>query len=638
MDALKKIFQRAYEELDFKEVVKHIDKILSLKGGDTYRLAGSSWEVKTAEYIAEKLNEYGYKIELQKVPVDIWRYKSGYIEVDDGYKTNVYTFVGLSGGEVEGELIYIGKENWSRDIKDKIVLINLDLRVYDSHVMPALEAFKRGAKAVLFTYLEDSGLELHLDNTYYIYDGEPWLDGVIGILRPKDASELIRREGHKVYLKIECEAIDGYSYNVIGVIEGDKPVNYVVSAHHDGYNPAVMDNLSGVAYMLETARLLSDYQPPYNIEFISFTAEEYGYRGSSYDYLIGSEHFFSNVDPRDYILILNVDLIGLKDLPIGINYTYDLNPYISNVLSKLYDDISSGVQLSGMPSLWVDSWTAIHKGITGLTLTHIGRNYYFKRYYHTEKDDLKLMDEKVFREGFALGYTLLLTNMEWYPHYRLSELLKDFRKALKPKYLKPINMLSLTELLDDVLESLNELEFKLEILGDYRRSSRVIKLMNTIRSHIFKSIYRLGTDYPTAKYSTYFPEYYNDLISNLETVIQYLSEDRVNLARDLITHISINRWARMLSPETVQTLLEMFKKGDKWACNAVYPYLNTRVLMGLEGKRLRDEIYNLLDKAFNHYRGETGRLYNTLNDTLEILEHLNEMVDEWLNQSSGKLY
>jgi len=638
MDNIKKIFQRAYDDLNFKEVINHINKILSLRGNDPYRLAGSNWEIRTAEYIAERLNEYGYKIDLQRVPVDIWRYLDGYIEVDDGFRAKVYTYAGLSGGEVEGELIYLGKGEWSNDLKGKIALINLDFHIYDTHVMPALEALKRGAKAVLFTYLEDSGLELHLDNTYYIYDGEPWLDGVIGVIRPKEASELIKRSGHKVSLSIKCKSIEGYSYNVIGSIEGEKPVTYVISAHHDGYNPGVMDNLSGVAYILEMARILSEYQPTYNLEFISFTAEEYGYRGSPYDYLIGSEYYFSNVDPRDYIMMLNVDLIGLKGLPVGLNYTQDLHPIVSNTISKLYDEVSSGVQLSGKPSLWVDSWTAIHKGISGLTVTHIGRNYYFRRYYHTEKDELSLMDEKVFREGFALGYTILLTNMDWYPHNRLSELLRDLRRTLKPKYLKAVEMLSLKELIDEVLEGFNELELKLELLGEYRRSSRIIKLMGLIRSRLFKAIYRLGTDYPTTKHSTYFPEYYNDLISNLETILHYLTEGKDILAQDLISNISINRWGRDLSQDTVQTLLEMFRKGDKWGENVIYPYLNTRTLIGLKGERLRNEIYNLIDKAFNHYREEVEKLYNTLIDTIELVDHLNEMVDEWLNQSSGKPY
>ena len=638
MEDIKKLFERGYDELDFKEVLKHIEKILSFRGEDRYRLAGSNWEVKTAEYIAEKLNEYGYKIELQKVPVDIWRYKGGYIEVDDGYNADIYTFAGITGGEADGELIYIGKGDWSHDLNGKIVLINLDFNIYDSHVMPALEAFKKGAKAVLFTYLEDSGLELYRDNTYYLYDGEPWLDGVIGIVRPKDAEELLKRVGHKAYVKIECESMNGYSYNVIGFLEGDKPLNYVVSAHHDGYNPGVMDNLSGLAYILEMARLLSEYKPPYNIEFISFTAEEYGYRGSSYDYLIGSEHFFSNVDPKDYIMVLNVDLIGLKALPIGVNYTYDLNLHISRIVSKLYDDISSGVQLSGMPSLWVDSWPAIHKGITGLTITHIARNYYFKRYYHTEKDDLTLMDEKVFREGFALGYTILLNNMDLYPHYTLSELLRDFRGKLKPHYLKPIGKSDLIEVVDEAIERLIDLEYRLEILGRYRRSSRIVKLLNIVRASIFKSVYRLGRDYPTEKYATYFPEYYNELIGNIETILHYISNGKMELAKELIMDLSINRWAYTLSNETVQTLLDMFRRGDKWAYNAVYPYLNTHSLITLEGERLEEELYSLLDRAFNNLKDEVERMYNTLNDTNEVIDLMSEMVEEWLNQSSGKLY
>lgn len=638
MKDIKYLFERAYEELDFKEVVRHIDNMLSLKGSDKYRLAGSRWEMKTAEYIVEKLNEYGYKIDLQSVPVDTWTYIDGLIEIEDGYKTQVYTYAGISGGEAEGILTYIGKGDWGEDLKNKIVLINLDFKKYISHVMPALEAFRRGAKAVLFTYLGDSGLDIHLDNTYHTYDGEPWLDGVIGIVRPGDAEKLIERVGYRASVKIECKSIEGYSYNIIGFKEGDKPLTYIVSAHHDGYNPGVMDNLSGVAYILEMARLLSEYQPPYNIEFISFTAEEYGYRGSPYDYLIGSEYFFSNIDPRSYILILNIDIVGLKDLPIGLNYTKDFGQLISDVISKLYDSISSGTQLSRMPSTWVDSWTAVHSGISAITISHSGNNYFFRRYYHTEKDDISLLSEKVFREGFSLGYTLVSYIINRYPHYHLTELLRDLQMSLEPKHLKIIEKLNMKELLDNLLEDISRLELKLEYLGRVRRSSRILKLLGSIRMWLYKSIYRLGIGHPSERFSTYFPEYYNLLISDLEGILHRLDTDTHGEIQNLILKIGINRWAADLSPDTVNTILEMFRKADKWGMGSTYPYVNTYKLIGLDVEKLRKEVYNMLDKVYNLYRDELDSLYNVLEGVREIVDYLNEMVDEWINQSSEPPY
>ena len=632
MNEIKKLFDIAYEKLDFHEIQRHINHILSLKGSDKYRLAGSNWEMKTAEYIAEKLNEYGYKIDLQSVPVDIWTYIDGVIEVEDGYKTNVYTYAGISGGEEEGILTYIGKGDWNKDLNGKIVLINLDFNRYVSHVFPALEAFKRGAKAVLFTYLSDSGLDLHLDNTYYIYDGEPWLDGVIGVVRPGDAESLIDRSGYKASVRIKCQSIEGYSYNIIGYKGGDKPLTYVVSAHHDGYNPGVMDNLTGVAYILEMARLLSEYQPPYNLEFISFTAEEYGYRRSIYDYLIGSEYYFSNVDPRNYVLVFNIDIIGLKGLPIGINYTRDLNRLISDVASKLYDSISCGVQLSGRPSIWFDTWSAVYNGISALTINHLGDNYFFRRYYHTEKDDINLLDEDVFRVGFSIGYALLTYSMDRYPPYHLTELLRDVHDSLDTKNLKVVDRLRVRDLLDDLLVEMSILEYKLEYLSRLRKSSRILKLLGSIRMWLYKSIYRLGIIHPTERFSTYFPEYYNKLITDLEIVLYRLDKDSNLDIQDLIMDIGLNRWVAGLSKDTVNTILEMYRRGDKWGSGVAYPYINTYNITGLDGDRLRREIYSLIDKTYNHYREELDLLYKNLNDIWEVLGYLDEMVDEWISQ------
>lgn len=78
-----------------------------------------------------------------------------------------------------------------------------------------------------------------------------------------------------VYYQAYC--IRGKWYkNVIGVIGNEKKEKIVVGAHYDvaGDQPGADDNASGVAGLLELARILSLRPISYTIEFVAYTLEE----------------------------------------------------------------------------------------------------------------------------------------------------------------------------------------------------------------------------------------------------------------------------------------------------------------------------------------------------------------------------
>jgi hypothetical protein len=79
-----------------------------------------------------------------------------------------------------------------------------------------------------------------------------------------------------------------YSQNIIAVLPGSVHPEqvFVVGAHFDTVagTPGADDNASGVAAVLEIARLLADTHPPFTIEFIAFTLEEL-YMVGSYAYV-----------------------------------------------------------------------------------------------------------------------------------------------------------------------------------------------------------------------------------------------------------------------------------------------------------------------------------------------------------------
>jgi len=89
-----------------------------------------------------------------------------------------------------------------------------------------------------------------------------------------------------------------------GAVDPDRFL--VIDGHYDTIRgPGVNDNGSGVAVILETARLLADIECDISIRFIAFTAEEIG--------LIGSRAYVNQIvvpETMDIALVLNIDEVG----------------------------------------------------------------------------------------------------------------------------------------------------------------------------------------------------------------------------------------------------------------------------------------------------------------------------------------
>ena len=100
-----------------------------------------------------------------------------------------------------------------------------------------------------------------------------------------------------------------YATNVVGELPGDDAGRgFLVVAHYDSMNdaggpsPGADDNASGVAAMVEIARVLSGYRLPYPVQFVALTGEEVGFQGA--------RTFVANLDDRTYVAAYNVDAVG----------------------------------------------------------------------------------------------------------------------------------------------------------------------------------------------------------------------------------------------------------------------------------------------------------------------------------------
>ena len=89
----------------------------------------------------------------------------------------------------------------------------------------------------------------------------------------------------------------------------DTQKELIISAHYDSSetSPGANDNGSGVAVVLELARILKNIDLPYNIEFIMFSGEE--------KYMLGSRWYAGQLtenEKNNIIGIINVDTVAEK--------------------------------------------------------------------------------------------------------------------------------------------------------------------------------------------------------------------------------------------------------------------------------------------------------------------------------------
>ncbi|HET7003338.1 MAG TPA: M20/M25/M40 family metallo-hydrolase, partial [Puia sp.] len=120
----------------------------------------------------------------------------------------------------------------------------------------------------------------------------------------------------------EMEEKKRWGHNIIGYLDNGSPYTVVIGAHYDhlGFgedgnslykgtekmiHPGADDNASGVAGMIELARLLKKSKnPKTNYLFIAFSGEESGLRGSKYF----TEYPTLPLSKISYML--NLDMIG----------------------------------------------------------------------------------------------------------------------------------------------------------------------------------------------------------------------------------------------------------------------------------------------------------------------------------------
>lgn len=164
------------------------------------------------------------------------------------------------------------------------------------------------------------------------------------------------------------------------------------------------DGASGVAVLLELARLFENEPPPVGVDIVLFDGEDYGKEGDMAQYFLGSR-FWSNYPPvKNY----NPRFAILLDMVGGQNAQFLKEGYSQEFAPALVGELWAIADQKNYNSLFVDKKGAkvsddhvvinrIRK-IPAVNIIHhsVGENgqVQFPPYWHTQNDDLDIIDRK----------------------------------------------------------------------------------------------------------------------------------------------------------------------------------------------------------------------------------------------------
>ncbi len=198
-------------------------------------------------------------------------------------------------------------------------------------------------------------------------------------------SRLVEASGCGLRIRMDWDFAveDVIAANVVAVLLGpDGEVDedhVIIGAHIDHmgsnfngtYNPGAMDNASGMAAMMEIARLLAEtaHRPRRAVVFIAFNGEEEGMWGSRY---------YSNNPcyPLDEAVMINIDNVGSKyDVPLVIE---EYAMMLTSLVYHLYGiALQHGIDSEMGSGSMCDNASFALAGIEAVSLIHPDYSYGF---------------------------------------------------------------------------------------------------------------------------------------------------------------------------------------------------------------------------------------------------------------------
>ncbi len=485
----------------FKNYIKNIDvdysyhlscKLTEFKTNDKlgYRTAGSYAEHNAANFLLDEMNKIGLNnIKKEEFILDSWTFEKAeatFIDIN-GNKQNIllgtYQINFDTNGVKEYEVIYAGRgtkdDLYFLDVKDKIILIDINQREEWWVNYPALQAKYSGAVAVLATQnLGFSEVDEDALNANDIIGPD---DAPIFSISRKDANklkEVMFENNNKVTIKLNAKStvkFNDKAYNITGEITGKDTESYIIfSSHYDAYFDGFQDNATAVGIMFGIAKALkkSGYKPEKTIIFTALAAEEWGTSNTRYDWSTGAYNQVFKIHPEwqgKAVLNINFELPAFLHNPFDeITSVNELKTYLESFI-KLVPNIPGAytekTKIITPLTTWADDWSFSIGGIPAVR-NDFTSSKFRETHYHTQFDNKETYNELVFKQHHILYGLLALhyDNLQVVP-LDFSVTFNKFIDSIDSELITKYNIHKIDELINiskNIIFESKKLNFKVE--------------------------------------------------------------------------------------------------------------------------------------------------------------------------------
>lgn len=406
-------FQAFLDVLDVN-FSSEVDKTVSEQGDDPalgFRSAGSPAEKATADYIEQTMKEIGLQdVTVDQTDLDGWTFKGANLTFTDSKGEEKKVTLGGYQTTIQAKnekipVVYLGKGTAADyegiNVKDKLVLIDIDQNEEWWINSPAYQAHVKGAKAVL----ANSAMPVEMGDRIGTQDMCGPADApALGISQDDtDAiKEAIKASGKKeiqVTFNADSKVTpDSHSQNVWGEIPGKTDEVIYMMAHMDGYFHSYFDDASGVGLMMGTAKAMIDsgYKPEKTIRFICHGAEEWGRENSQADWAIGSYEQIHSIHPEwaeDAFAIVNIDgaYCVENETTFGIAVCEELYNYIDPIAQPMIKASPYKYRYMIPPSTYKEDFNYVQLGVPSVSTAKGEETIFYDTGYHTSADSKEVM-------------------------------------------------------------------------------------------------------------------------------------------------------------------------------------------------------------------------------------------------------
>lgn len=355
------------------------------------RVAGTPAEWAAAEYIAAEMEDVGLDVAVEALPIIRFEDLGATLRIPEGeeeFAVDAMTF--SPPGEFTSGLVDCGlgfPEDFPAAVAGNIALIQRGGMTFAAKAQNAADV---GAVAAVI-YNNRSG-------PFIGTLGGPGAIPTVSLSLEDGVllAERIAEAPLTVHLDVDTVVEPSVSHNVIGTLEGIAPEQGIVylGAHYDSVSgaPGAHDDASGVAAMLEAARVLATtgHRTKATVKFLAFGAEETGLEGSL-AYVIEHE---AEVTERGLGMV-NLDMIAVGPRQIG---------FIGYAGPELTD--FAGAKATAMGLEW-EPFTAEENSDhtyfeqVGVPVAYIAHE--LDPWYHTPEDTLDKLDPVLLEENGELA-------------------------------------------------------------------------------------------------------------------------------------------------------------------------------------------------------------------------------------------